>query len=311
MPLSTSSSEERLVRPGYRRPIAVTLTMLVVLFALIEVTAQFGFKRISHIESRTEADHQAALAVRPGGPAKPSILLLGNSLLLEGMDYDAMRRDLEPRATPVRFVVEQTAYLDWYYGIRRLLSDGARPDRIVLCLNLDQLLENNIRGEYSAYFLIRTQDLVSAGRDAGYDRTRISGLFFGRYSMFYAGRNNLRNFALNTVAPGYGEFLHNVTIAKARQLTDAEVLAAAVPRLRKLRALCDQNDILFDFLLPPGFEHGVRGLLDAGKTSGTSVLAPVPQYAWNAKFYRDGFHLNHEGAERFTQVLAATLLHRL
>lgn len=311
MPLSTSSSEEQGLRPSYRRPIAATLAMLLCLFSAVEAVSQFGFKRISHIESRTESDHAAALAARPGGPARPTILLLGNSLLLEGMDYDAIRRDLEPRAHPVRFVVEQTAYLDWYYGIRRLLADGSRPDRIVLCLNLDQLLENRIRGEYSAYYLIRTADLVSAGREAGYDLTRISDLFFARYSMFYAGRNNLRNFALNTVAPSYGGFLHNITIAKAHPLTDADVFARAAPRLRRLRALCEENHIAFDFVVPPGFEQGVQGLIEAGEQTGASVLTPVPQFAWKPDLYRDGFHLNHEGAVRFTRILADALLRRL
>ena len=304
---STFSSEEETLKRSYFRPIVGTVALLLLLLAGLEFGTRLVFRRLSRIEARTNADYRAALATRPGGGSHRSILLLGNSLLLEGLDYDTLRRVMEPRTTPVRFVVESTAYLDWYYGIRRLLSDGARPDRIVLCLNLSQLLSNKIRGEYSAFYLIRTPDLVSAGREAGLDLTGTSGLFFGRYSMFYAARNNFRNFALSTVDAPYEETLHKFTVAPGAQWSDAEVLAGATPRLNSLRTICTQYGVGFTFLLPPGFEKGAEGLIEAGRKSGTMVLVPVPQNSWQQDLYADGFHLNHKGAEKFTRLLAATL----
>ena len=309
MPLSTFSSEERVLKRSYFRPIVGTLAMLVFLLVGLEAATRFGFKRISHVEARTSTDYLAALATRQGGPSHPTILLLGNSLLLDGIDYDGLRRAMELRAKPVRFVIESTAYLDWYYGIKRLLSDGARPDRVVLCLNLPQLLGNGIRGEYSAFYLIRTQDLASAGREAGLDLTGISGLFFARYSMFYAGRNNFRNFALDTVDPAYRNILHGFTVVPGRDFSDAEVLAGAAPRLKKLRTLCSQYNVDFDFLLPPGSGHGSQGLIEAGRRTGTSVLVPVPQNSWSVGwFQKDNYHLNHDGAAQFTGLLASSLL---
>ena len=282
--------------------------MLLLLLAGLEAATRFGFQQISRVESRVHTDHLAALAIRQGGPSKPTILLLGNSLLLEGIDYDGLRRVMEPRATPVRFVVEQTMYLDWYYGIRRLFSDGARPDRVVLCLNLSQLLANSFLGDYSAFYLIRTQDLASAGREAGFDLTGISDLFFARYSLFYAGRSSLRNFALNSVIPAYGKVLHEFAIKPGRDFSDAEVLARAGPRLNSLRMLCSQYNVHFDFLLPPGFGNGGQGLIEAGRRTGASVLVPVPQNIWKPGLYQDSFHLNREGAVQFTRLLASTLL---
>lgn len=308
MPLSTSSSEGRALKRNYLRPIVATFLMLVCLLAALEGATRFGFTRISRIESRTHTDYLAALATRRGGSSHPTILLLGNSLLLEGLDYDGIRQALESRATPVRFVVEQTTYLDWYYGIQRLLSDGARPDRVVLCLNLHQLLANTIRSEYSAFYLFRTQDLISVGKEAGFDTTKISGLFFARYSMFYAGRNDFRNFALNKVDPAYLNIVHELANAPGPPDTAAEVLAVAVPRLNRLRTLCSRYNVDFDFLLPPGFEEGSAGLMEAGRETGTSVLVPVPQNSWKTDRYRDNFHLNQEGAAEFTRLLAAQLL---
>src|SRR5579862_83301 len=213
MPLYTSNSrpsdlsEQSWKRGSYLRPIGGTLALFAVLLAGLEGATRLGFTRISRIESRIRGEYVRAVAVRPGTPARPTILLLGNSLLLEGVDYESLQRTLASRATAVRFVIEQTSYLDWYYGIRRLLAEGARPDRIVLCLNVSQLLSNSIRGEYSAFYLIRTQDIAKAGRAAGFDLTKLSGLFLARYSLFYAGRNSVRNFALNAVDKPYAEVL--------------------------------------------------------------------------------------------------------
>jgi len=289
-------------------PIASTLAILVLMLAVLEIATRVGFTRISRIESRTHAEYLGALATRRTDPARPTVLLLGNSLLLEALDYEALQRSTAPHLQPVRFAIEQTRYFDWYYGIRRLLASGARPHRIVLCLNLSQLSANNIRSEYTAYYLIQTSDLVRAGQDVKLDPTGISSLFLARYSMFYAGRNNLRNFILNTLDPAYLNALHGLDSPPSKQFTDREVLALAAPRLKALRELCAQYNVEFDFLLPPGFEDGADGLLAAGQATGTSVLVPVPQHRWKLDMYRDGFHLNHEGAKQFTGLLTTALL---
>lgn len=312
MPLFTSNFrgsdlDEQFKRRSYVRPIAGTLALFAILLACLEGATRFGYTRISRIESRTHSEYLRALAVRPGAPAGPTILLLGNSLLLEGVDFESLQRTLAPRATAVRFVIESTDYLDWYYGIRRLLAEGARPDRIVLCLNAGQLLSGSIRGEYSAFYLIRTQDIVEAGRASGFDLTQLSGLFLARYSLFYAGKSNLRNFALNAVDRPYGDVLHGFVTAPGPDFSYSQILNRAAPRLNTLRELCARYNIRFDFLLPPGSGHSQAALVEAGKQAGASVLVPVPENSWGSNKYRDGFHLNQEGAAEFTPLLAAAL----
>jgi hypothetical protein len=306
--LSTSSSEERALKPSYVRPIIGTLFMLVFMFAVLETATRLGFKRISRIESRTNAEYLAALGTRQSGPSDPTIMLVGNSLLRDGVDYDELRRTMALRAKPVRFVIESTTYIDWHSGIKRLLSEGARPDRVVLCLSLYDFLSNTIRGEYSAFYLIRTPDLVSVGKEAGFDLTGTADLFFARYSMFYAGRKNLRTFVLSSLNPAYAGILHQFTTHPGQPLTDAEVLAHAAPRLIELRSLCAQYSVDFEFILPPGFGTGSQGLIEAGRRSGTSVLVPVPQNSFALEMYSDGYHLNHDGAVRFTKILASKLV---
>jgi hypothetical protein len=307
MPSSTSNSKELTPKPSQGRPIIVALVLFALLLVGLETATRFGFRRISRIEARIYNDHAAAVAVSQGGPTHPTILLLGNSLLLEGIDYAALRQSMMHRATPVRFVVDNTSYLDWYYGLRRLFAEGARPDRVVVCLSISQLLATSLRGEYSAFYLIDSKDLTFAGREAGFDLTGISGLYFAHYSMFYAGRNGLRNFALNKVQPAYASVMHGFSVVPGRSYSDAEVVAMAVPRLTQLQALCSRYHAQFDLLLPPGFDSGSQGLIEAGKRSSVSVLVPVPQNSWPPDLYRDHFHLNREGAVRFTMLLATEL----
>ena len=147
MPLSTSNSERQSTPRNYTRAIAAALAAIVLLLVGCELAFRFAFSRISRIESRTHNEHLDALAVRPGAPGKPTILLLGNSLLLESVDYPKIKTEWRSVAAPTRFVIEQTAYIEWSYGIKRLLSEGARPNRIILCLNIPQLVGNSILGE--------------------------------------------------------------------------------------------------------------------------------------------------------------------
>jgi len=278
--------------------------MLVLILASLETITRFGFRRLSGMESRIATDHSNALTIRRGLPPSSTMLLVGNSLLLNGLDPDRFRAAMEPKVKPVRFVIEGTAYLEWYYGLRRLFDEGSRPDRVVLCMSMHQLLGNSTRGDYSAFYLFQTRDLLSVGRDTGLDLTGISSLFFSRYSLFYAGRTGLRNYILNTIDPAYAKVLKDIASGQADSLSDAQVLAGAPQRLIRLRMLCAQYNASFDFLLPPGFGTGSGGLVEAGRRTGTSVLIPVPQNSWKSDmFLPDNYHLNQKGAVRFTESL--------
>jgi hypothetical protein len=313
MPSFTSSSEERSTARGYWRPICAALATLVLLLGAFEAATRVGFARISRIESRTYREYRGALGIR----RSKSVLLLGNSLLLEGVDLDRLRALLQPEMTPTRFVVEQTDFADWYYGVRRLLAEGSRPDRIVLCLDTRQLISNTLRGDYSAYYLIQTADLVEAGRNSGYNLTQISGLFFARYSLFYAGSGSFRNYVLNQVDRPYADILRKINEGTLPPVTEADFLAKACAHLERLQSVCSRYGARCDILLPPGFAPpGVQAsavrtrAVEAGKRTGTSVFVPVALNAWGSEMFRDGYHLNPMGAREFTDLVADSLRRR-
>jgi hypothetical protein len=275
----------------------------------IESLTRFGFAHVSRIEARIANDHAAVLAMRKSN--RPSVLLLGNSLLLQDIDYGRLRNSLQGQAYAVRFPIEDTEYLDWFYGLRRFFDEGSRPDIVVLCINAEHLISSTIRGDYSVYYLFRFWDIPQIRRDIGYDLTKTSGLELSRFSLFYAGRNNLRNFVLFRTAHAYTEILQRIATRPAHVSSDQEIERIAESRLTALRALCSSHGAQFTFLLPPGFGREEAPLVRAGTRSRTDVMVPVHLNALSRDKFKDGFHLNASGAQIFTDRLSALLKTRI
>ena len=275
----------------------------------IEGLTRFGFAHISRIEARISSDHKAALAIRRH--ERPTVLLIGNSLMLEGIDYPRLRESLAGRADVVRFPIEQTQYIDWYYGLRRLFGDGSQPQVVVLCMSTEHLITSRIRGDYSAYYLFRLADIPEIRREIHYDLTKTSSLVLSRFSLFYAGRSSLRNFVLVRADPAYAAMLQRIAGSQAHFPPDHEIERIAETRLTALRNLCSSHGARFSFLLAPGFGPGEAPLVAAGERSHTDVMIPIHLNELSRDKFRDGFHLNQEGAGIFTDKVAELLKSRL
>ena len=289
---------------------------------LLECFMRFAFTRISHIESRISAEYRGALAIRKSGE-HTNILLLGNSLALEGVVLPQLATDLGRRADCVRFVIEATEYLDWYYGLRRLFSEGSKPDVVMLCLTAKQLKSSHLRADYSAYHLFNVSDIGDIRRAAGFDLTQAADTVIAHYSLFYASRNGIRDFALNRLDTSYVEMVHKMVRnqSRAENNQSAAMQGAAIQtesslfnpvsldasRLRALRELCGRHGARFVLLVPPGFDAGEADVRSAGYLSQTPVLVPVHQDEFTPDEFRDGYHLNAAGAQIFSEKLGARL----
>ncbi|HZU26124.1 MAG TPA: hypothetical protein VFA04_11415 [Bryobacteraceae bacterium] len=312
MPSSISSSELLTDEPAvanrrYARGVIAWLVLLTLLLASLETGTRIAFRHASHIESRIASEYVEAVSIRPGSGGRPTILLLGNSLLHEGVDIERMQQLMAPRARVVRFVIESTDYLDWLYGIQGLLARGSRPDVIVLCLNTQQLRSNDIRGDYSSYYLFAPRDIPAVAREVHYDLTQTSSLYFAHYSLFYAARNNIRNFVLGHVDPPYGNLLFELQPVPSVLPPAGQIEQMAEVRLRRLRLAADAYGARFVFLFPPGFMAGENEIVTAGAKTGTTVMAPIHTGALPEGDFRDGFHLNAHGRSIFTDALGAAL----
>ena len=328
MPLSISSSDQPLGEsrdhdffppagdPAEMRRVrlaTVTLiAMLALLMVIVELGARYLYPKFSRIERRITLDKKEVKSlVNQSQKTPPTVLLLGNSLLLRGLDYPKIQNDLTPTARPVRYVIENTDYLDWYYGLRRLFAEGVRPSMVLLCLNLGQTLSHGVLDQ-SAWHLVGARDLLAVSRDAGLDTTRTSGLMFAHWSAFYAGRAGIRNYILNVTDPGYAAELHRLANHPPVLPSEEKMLAQSRERLRALDQLCRQNGVRFVLLIPPALGGRSDILLQAGTLDHIDVDAPIALGSLGPEFFRaDRYHLNKKGATVFTDAIVRDLRARL
>ena len=312
MPLSISSSEvarQDVAAVGFdpqiRRAVmaAISLVLLVVVGA--EFVSRYVFPRFSQIEARIESDERETMSIRaPRVGPEPVVLLAGNSLLLRGLDYPRIRREMAPEAKVVRMAIENTEYLDWYYGLHHMLAAGVRPSMVVLCLNLGQTVSSQSLGDYSARHLLGVSELLPLARDARMDATRISGLLLAHWSAFYASRATIRNFVLNVTDPPYADAMHTLANnAQAPLPADDVLIQTARVRLQSLQRLCDQYGVQLVLLIPPALGRYNDLEASAAQLQHIDFEYPIPVGTIGPEFFADGTHLNARGAALFTNAI--------
>lgn len=292
-------------------PQRATVLLIVIaasLCGIAEVAARVSLSQFSQIHRRILDDQRKTNAVRPGAAGQPkTMLFIGNSLLLEGVNFPQLESGVLRDFQLTRFVVEQTAYYDWEFGIRRLLRNGVKPDYLVLCLSPGQFRADNIRGDFSARFLFDLEDIWPVSHKTKANLTTASSYYFAHFSTFFGARSELRNVFIGKAGLGkIQELWHElVTVPLVERTTDMTPVYQF--RLKNLSALCAARGVRFIFLIPPTAQPGDTDLVRAGKQAQVTVLRPIPNYSLGSEYYRDGLHLNAQGAEIYTSKIAEAL----
>src|ERR1700757_1231876 len=212
MHLSTSNSDTASAMPvaNERRPMSARTGIILLLTGLafillgLELVSPLILTRLSRIERRVETETQAAHSLRPVTPdGRPTVLMVGNSLLLEGVQLDELRHTLAPQYEVSRLAIEQTHYLDWYFGLRRLLEEGARPSMIVLTLATDQLASRFTLGESFAHRQMSAVDFPLTVRHASLDKTTASTYCFAHWSNWLADKCFIRQDVMILLVPNF------------------------------------------------------------------------------------------------------------
>jgi hypothetical protein len=274
-----------------------------------EAVVRLAFDRISRIQRRTADEHRAAVTASRSGTGR-RLLVVGNSLLDEGVQFDALKDRLAPNWDARRFVVEQTFYTDWYYGLRRLFKEGARPDAVIMVLTPGQWTRDEIRGDYSAQYLMTRGDAARATLALHMHPTRATSFLLASESKFWGARAEIRNFLLGRVMPDLVTLMNISTVGGSSQIDDETIEQAAAPHLERCRRLAAAYGAVIVALVPPVLQphDGAAALVRAGERAGVEVLVPVTSGRYPAAYYRDaGFHLNATGAHAFTTTLGSTL----
>jgi hypothetical protein len=299
----------RIVAPAHNitlKSCVLLVTLLVAMMAAVEAGARVLVDRISRIEGRVAREYKAAVAPTP--PDRPVILFVGNSLLDAAVQFDRVKEALAPRLEARRVVVEQTAYHDWHYGIRRLFADGSRPSVIVLMLNGDQIVTNGSRGEYSAYRLVTHGDILNFSRDLDLHPTNATSMIFANFSAFYALRSDIRKVILGRLMPDAPLFMGRLAIVPAAPIPVDRLRSVIRQRLALLKNECARHGTRLVFAIPPRVVFSTLPVIrDAAKEAGVLPLLPFTDGDFTASDFYDNFHLNDAGAAKYTTRLISEL----
>ncbi|HET9388021.1 MAG TPA: hypothetical protein VFO44_00095, partial [Steroidobacteraceae bacterium] len=256
-------------------------------------------------------DYEATLAMRPQrvGGAR-SVLVVGNSLLLQGVVRGQLRDGLAPAYDVEIFPIEGTTYLDWLFGLQRLFDEGARPAVVIVCMNFGQLTSDATHGAEFAYQLMRGRDLLRVKAAAGLDLMTTSNYFFAHNSAWFGLRSHLRAGLLEKLLPGTEQLApYLAPVQTSRLPATRPLLGAAVQRLRQLEQLSTDHGAHFVMLLPPSLSptDAAPEVAELAARQGIPVLVPFGPAEMPAAAFSDGFHLDPRGAELFTSRLQQEL----
>lgn len=311
---SISSSEEIGLEGSRPEPgqlsshtgVIALLVGLAVIMLGFEVGSPLILQHLSRTERRVETELLAARSLHPvTADGRATVLLAGNSLLLEGVQLDHLHNSLASEYEVSRLGIEQTHYLDWYFGLRRLLEEGARPSLIVLSLATDQLASTLTLGEEFAHRQMSAHDFPLAIQASKLDRTTASTYLFAHWSNWLAGKSVIRERVLILLVPNFRQLAGRIADHGPHVSDPQLLLSRARQRLPELRELSQTYGVKIVLLVPPTQrEDHSREIQAMGEQTGLPVWVLSPPGEFPRDLYRDGFHLNDRGSEIFTSRLA-------
>ena len=277
---------------------AILLTVIAGILAVVEVSTHFLLPRVSRVESRVTREYEEAIRMSAGN--RPSVLVAGNSLLLHAVQVDPMQRDLSNVADVRRFVVEDTTYRDWEYGLQRLFHYGMRPKVIVLMLSSAQFLMDSVRGDYFANRLMLLDSLPEVASTLRLHPTVAANMAFANVSYFYGLRSEIRKVILGRMIPQLPQLTATLIRFHPPSLTVQDVDSRAPSRLRTLANLCERHGTRFVLALPPsaGYSETTVALEEAAKNYGIPVLRAYSEREFTKKDFYDGFHMAEPISQR-------------
>ena len=317
MPSSTFSSEtiETAAPPraassmSAKTGIVALLGGLIAILLGLEISSPMILARLSRTERRINTEMHAASALHPTTPdGRPTVLLTGNSLLIEGVQMDSLRAELGPQYEVSWLTVEQTHYWDWYFGLRRLLESGSRPSVIVLTLATDQLASRFTLGEAFAHRQMSTRDFPMVIRKTDLDRTTASTYFFAHWSKWQADKGFIRQCVMILAIPNFRDLAARIADHGPHVNDSAIILDKARQRLPDLAELSRIYGVRIVLLVPPALhEDHSREIQQIGDEARVPVWVPSPPGEFPREYFRDGFHLNAVGSGIFTSRIAQQL----
>jgi hypothetical protein len=307
---AVANGKEVPAKPGMtsRTGIILLLSGLFLICAGLEVSSPRILARLSRIQRRISGETALAMHLSPTDDGHPTILIAGNSLLNEGVQIDALRNDVANDYAVSRLVIEQTHYLDWYFGLRRLLEEGSHPSVIILTIDPAQLASTFTLGESFARRQMSLHDLPLVVRETRLDRTTASTYFFAHFSNWLGDKGFIRQAVMILLVPHFRELAGRIADHGAHITERDRLVGAAQQRLPELAALAQSHGVQIIILFPPALKENYSlDIQQVGASVNVPVWVPSVPGEFSRDLYMDGYHLNPQGAQIFTERLAAQI----
>lgn len=293
------------------RATALLLAGAVGLALAVELGTRLFIYDMSNMLGRLKRESTMAAALVPAADRPRPVLVVGNSLLIAAVDV--ARLDAQLRAeerSAFRFGIEQTTYFDWYYGLRRLVAGGARPDTIVLCFETRHLLGSGVHGDIFAHFLMRPTDLFSVAHALDLSPTEAADLSMANLSAFWGLRKEIRKNLLGRLLPGLPSLAAMMARGQPAPPPKADDLRTlGRDRLLALADVVKPAGIKFVLALAPPLRAEDAVLMKRlSEETGVPLVAPLTDDDLVRTDYDvDGYHLGDAGRAKYTDALGDTL----
>src|SRR5260370_3137241 len=207
MPSSTSGSKSKAV--SYGKALAVICAVLILMFELALI---YLLNHRSATYARISRQYDEALKIRPASAGEPpNVLMVGNSLLLHGVQVNRLQEMTSSSMRIYPIFLEATGYYDWLYALHGLFLRGARPQVVVLGVGVNYFLENGVRQDYAPMMFFNARDTLAVASDLKLDHTGTSNLLLAHSSTFWDTRSAIRMQVLNHIVPHLEDLFSLVT----------------------------------------------------------------------------------------------------
>jgi hypothetical protein len=287
------------------KKIKLLLTVLLVGYVLLEMGSYARMHRSDGRGRRIVEELKEAIALRPlSADGKPTVLLVGNSLIREGLDMDAARAQMGSRYDVHRMIVESTEYPDWRYALPSLFERGARPSYVVLTISPLQMNSHMPLFLETTHYLLTPREVIAMSRaeDGG---PSSYAMHFLEYASPYWGTRTSAQTALKDKIPGYRSLLY----AWAANKIGPQNFEAK--RMQELAEICRRYHVRLVYVaLPannPNGGHDARQIQNAAEVNGVLYLRPIADSDLHGDEYTDFIHLSEAGKAKFMPAFISAL----
>lgn len=247
-------------------------------------------------------------------------LAIGNSLLGDALDLKTFQSsvsqyELARPMTATKLVPDGSSIWDWYCIVDEGIGKASSaPDMVILGFAWDQLADQtrvNITRSFNGLCSFNSMvDIQLFSGQVGANEWL--EMITVKFSKLYAQREAIRHRALGAFVPAYQEITQTMN-RRAGVAGDLETPNRAPSGARSYKALESMLEVLGTsgsrvllVAMPVTGDYQIDpGLCDLAKRTGHFVLDMRNAVPATRRYFRDALHMNREGAQLFSEILAA------